>query len=568
MAFEKIPRYLVSFDTKNLKRSESDVLIIGSGIAGLTAALKCCQNHSITLLTKGELKETATWYAQGGVATAMSEEDSPELHYQDTMRAGVGLCEPEAVRVLVNEARGAIEDLIELGVDFDRALNGEIKLAREGGHSLSRILHSGDTTGSEILSTLVERIRTCPGIKIQENVFVLDLLTFKNRCVGALVFEPKNKELIIYFAKAIILAAGGCGQIYEVTTSPSIATGDGIAMAYRAGAEVCDLEFIQFHPTALDDKKSPRFLITEALRGEGAYLRDCAGKRFMVGIHPLAELAPRDIVAREMVKVIQKCKACGKKKGDYVYLDATHIPEEILEKRFPAICERCKESGYNLSKDLIPVSPAAHYVMGGIKIDTFGRASLPGLYVSGEVACTGIHGANRLASNSLLEGLVFSRRICAFLKDHINAVAEKDVFEGSLTYDLSRKKKSIAVPDLSADRHGGRQDLDKYKDTLRKIISSYVGVVRDKEGLKKALAEISKLSEEVFEIQFDEVEGFELQNMLIVAELIIQSALAREESRGAHFRGDFPETDDLNWKKHIILRRDLRVPKYMKVKDA
>ncbi|MDO8885658.1 L-aspartate oxidase [Candidatus Oleimmundimicrobium sp.] len=542
---KNIPRYLIGFNTKDLEQRSSDLLIIGSGIAGLTAAIKSYQKYKVTLLTKGELKETATWYAQGGVATAMSEKDSPELHYQDTMKAGAGLCDPEAVKALVNEARESIDDLIKLGVNFDKALSGKIELAREGGHSLSRILHSEDSTGSEIQSTLVSKVKSCQDIQIKENTFVLDFLTHKNRCIGAIVLEPGEKNPVVYFAKAVILATGGCGQLYKVTTSPSVATGDGIAMGYRAGAGVCDMEFIQFHPTGLYDKESPRFLITEALRGEGAYLRDCAGNRFMLGIHPLAELAPRDIVVREIVKAM---KRCGE---DHVYLDTTHISVEKLKKRFPMIYKRCKKSGFNLGKDMIPVSPVAHYMMGGVKTDTFGRTSLPGLYASGETACTGIHGANRLASNSLLEGLVFSRRICKILEDDIGKISKESIFNINLAYDFSGEKKDV--------------DVDKHKELLREIMTSFVGVVRTKEGLRGALKKISSLENEIFKIKFDEVGGFELQNMLTVAKLITQAALIREESRGAHFRSDFPKNDDSKWKKHIILKRGLETPIYSKV---
>ncbi len=532
-----IPRYLVGFDTAELEQRRSDLLVIGSGIAGLTAAVKCCGELKVTILTKGKLKETATWYAQGGVATALSKEDSPRLHYEDTIKAGAGLSDPAAVKVLAGEARSAIEDLISLGVDFDRALSGEIDLGLEGGHSLSRILHSGDSTGSEILSTLVEKVKLCAGIEIEEDTFVLDLLTEGERTVGALALSPDGNGLVIHSAKAILLASGGSGQVYKITTSPKVATGDGIAMAYRAGAAVADMEFIQFHPTALDHKASPRFLITEALRGEGAYLVDQTGKRFMLGVHPLAELAPRDIVAREMVRVSGEFEERAGKKETFTYLDARHIPSAKLKRRFPLIWETCLESGYNLAKDLIPVSPAAHYTMGGVLTDTFGRSSLKGLYAAGETACTMIHGANRLASNSLLEGLVFSRRVCEAVKEEVASLPKDDEIR------VVSERPKIKEP----------LDVSALEDEIKETMTAFVGVTRDEAGLKFAKDKLGEMSR-MCDFAIGGIQGFEFQNMLTVGALICEAALARRESRGAHFRKDFPLPSD-QWRGHMKFTR-------------
>lgn len=527
-----IPQYLVNFDSEKLTKSFYDFIVVGSGIAGLTAALRVCDIHKTLLLTKGEVRETTTWYAQGGVATALGKHDSPELHFEDTTRAGDGLCEPEVVKILVSEGRERVMDLIDMGAEFDR-LGEEIRLTREGGHSLPRILHVGDATGSAIEATLVRMAKLCSGLEIQEHRFALDLLTSEGRCVGLLVFDPALGEFSLCFARAVILATGGAGQIYSVTTNPLISTGDGMSMAYRAGAEMMDLEFVQFHPTALDSEHSPRFLITEALRGEGAYLRDCSGERFMVGVHPMAELAPRGVVVREMIKAMERCRT------DHVYLDATHIPTEKLKVRFSTIWQKCEECGYSLATDLIPVSPAAHYMIGGVKADVDGRTTLPGLYVSGEVAATGVHGANRLASNSLLEGLVFSKRIVDVLGRETEEISQ-DNLRGV------RVKSSVPKRDVWVDLDGSRR-------LLQETMMEKVGVTRSRESLGEALEVFGDL-EEILEVEFSSVKGFELQNMVIVAKLIARAASMREESRGVHFREDFPEKDDANWKKHIILR--------------
>jgi len=528
-----IPRYLVNFESEKLQKNYSDLLVIGSGIAGLTAAMQFCKEYRVTLITKSKLKESSTWYAQGGVATVVSEEDSIELHLEDTLQAGAGLCDPRAVQVLVSEGPKSIFELINLGVGFDRALGGEIELSREGGHSLPRILHSGDSTGSELEKTLIEAVKTCPDIIIKKNTFVLDLITHKGRCIGAIILPPDSKEPVLYFARAVILATGGLGQVFGVTTNPPISTGDGISMAFRAGAEVCDMEFIQFHPTALDISESPRFLITEALRGVGAYLRDCSGERFMVGAHPQAELAPRYIVVKEMLKAMDRCN------DTHVYLDATHLSRSQLKKEFPNIYEHCYQFGYDLTKDLVPVSPAAHYIMGGIKTDTYGRTNIPGLYASGEVACTGVHGANRLASNSLLEGLVFSRRIKDKTDEDFNSVSKADLEKVKINFETKRTKAKV--------------DVEKERKLLSELMFKNAGVKRSKASLEEVFDVINKMGK-VLKTEFHSTQGFELQNIIIAAYLIVKSALMREESRGTHFREDFPSSDDENWKKHTILK--------------
>ncbi len=526
-----IPRYLSNFDTDKLEKSFYDVIIVGSGIAGLSAALKACGIFKTLLITKGDVKETTTWYAQGGVAGAISEKDSPALHFKDTVEAGDGLCDKKAVKVLVSEGPLRIKELVEMGADFDR-IEGEISLTREGGHSIARIIHSGDATGSEIEKVLMRKVKMCAGLEVKERVFAVDILTHNSKCVGVLAFDLATQSFKAFFGSAVILASGGAGQVYEVTTNPQIVTGDGIAMAYRAGAELADMEFFQFHPTALDEERSPRFLITEAIRGEGAYLRDCLGKRFMVKAHPLAELAPRDVVVREMIKAMERCQT------DHVFLDATHLPEEKLKSHFPTIWQRCRESGFNLARDLIPVSPAAHFFIGGVKTDLNGKTNLEGLFACGEVAATFVHGANRLASNSLLEGLVFSKRIMDFLLENLDSNREA----------LEKIRISSEVKMKS-----GFFDFKEKKEILQKTMTQKVGVVRSEKSLKEAIEVINSLAE-VFDFEANTVETFEFKNLLIVAKLITEAALKRKESRGVHFREDFPKQRKA-WRKHFIFKK-------------
>ncbi|MBI4743818.1 MAG: L-aspartate oxidase [Actinobacteria bacterium] len=526
-----IPRYLINFDSDKIPKSVSDVLVIGSGIAGLSIALRIGADFKVTLLTKSELGETTTRYAQGGVAAAVGENDSPESHFKDTIEAGQGLCNEEAVKILVSEGPARLRELIEFGAKFDFN-NGKISLSREGGHSVARVAHArGDATGSEIEATLVSLVRKNSGINIKENVFVLDLITQEDKCIGVITYKYPD-EIEIFYANVVVLAAGGMGQLYKVTTNPPIATGDGAAMACRAGAEISDVEFIQFHPTAFYANENPRFLITEALRGEGAYLIDYDGNRFMLGVHPLAELAPRDIVTREMFRTMTSTNK------DFLFLDATRIPIEKLKSNFPTIYRHCLDNGIDISKDMIPVAPAAHYMSGGVSSDMNGRTTLPGLYVCGESACTGVHGANRLASNSLLEGLVVSKRICDILPSEIK----------ELKTDFEKVSVSYRLP-----RGYSKADVLEVRDYLQKLMTDNVGVVRTEKALKLALDAIES-AEDILELEFNSVSGFELQNMILAAKLIARSAFERRETRGVHFREDFPLKDDLNWKKHSVLK--------------
>lgn len=519
-------RYVMEFDTAEMPEHRSDVLVIGSGIAGLTTALAAAElGFSVGLLTKASLAETGTWLAQGGIAGAVGEADSVELHLADTLVVGQGLCDEAVVRAVVGEATEALAHLRQLGVRFDLAEGGGPSLHREGGHSLPRVLHTGDATGAEVQRTLTEALRRARGISVHERRYLVDVLTAGDVCVGALVYDEAEHRLEVHWAGAVVLATGGCGQVYRVTTNPSIATGDGVAAAWRAGAEIADLEFVQFHPTALDSEAEPKFLITEALRGEGAYLLDCEEKRFMLGVHPLAELAPRDVVSREIERVMARCGRPN------VWLDARHLDRELLEERFPNVWGHCCEAGFDPSRDLVPVAPAAHYMIGGVWVDVDGRTSVPGLYAAGEVTASGLHGANRLASNSLLEGLVFSRRIARVLAEERPKPREARV--------VSPPSEATSALTVRIGRA-----------TVKRLMSEFVGMTRSEGSLAEAADVLADMSP-LLEVSLRRPEELELQNMLTVATLIAHAAWLRRETRGAHSRVDYPERDDEDWRVRV-----------------
>lgn len=524
---------LIPFDLDRDIVTGFDVIILGSGIAGLAAALYLPDEMKIGILTKRSISDTTTFWAQGGIAAAIGVEDSPRLHFEDTVRVGEGLCDPEAVKVLVSEGPERIDELIEIGTPFDGAA-GILSLGREGAHSRARIVHAGgDKTGSEVGAALISSILKKDNIEVHENIYVVDLLIDGESCSGVVCLDRDTKKAEVYTARSTILATGGCGQIFRETTNPPVATGDGIAMAYRAGAPVRDMEFIQFHPTALDSQSSPKILITEALRGEGAVLRDSEGNRFMEKIDPMAELTSRSSLVKEMVRV-------GKKTGQRrIYIDATHLPEKLLRLRFPTVWSKCEQMGLNLAKDLIPVWPAAHYTVGGVVTDLKGETSIGNLYASGEVASTGVHGANRLASNSLLEGLVFSKRI-----------AQAITFKG-------QPKILFSSVDGSGEQKKGSANFDARKGVrqIKELMSEDVGIERCEGGLKKALEEIDSLEGETTG-SLNDVSTVELRNIITVAKMIAKAALERKESRGVHFRIDFPEKKDQNNLRHIYYEED------------
>lgn len=527
------PYILPSTGSEPVKRFY-DVIVIGSGIGGLTAAVGAARKWKVALITKSVLRDTTTFLAQGGIAAALSEQDSPELHFEDTIRAGAGLCKESAVEILVNEGPARVRELMELCPKFDRA-GGDLVLASEGAHSVPRIAHAGgDATGSEVASALAEAMQSGSRVQVLENEFIVDLLVREGRCIGAVSLNSKSGNFTLNFATATILATGGAGQVYSLTTNPAVATGDGMAMAYRAGATVGDMEFVQFHPTGLYSGESPVFLVTEALRGEGAYLLNHAGERFMMGIHPQAELGPRDVVVKEMVRQMH---ASGE---EYLYLDATHLGCDMLRERFPTVYETLKGRGYDLCADRIPVTPVCHYMIGGVVTDTWGRTTLPGLYASGEVANTGVHGANRLASNSLLEGLVFSDRIVRDLDRYVSAHEEA---ARRLEFDLPE-------PGTSGNDAAG---IAESRRRLQRTMTANVGIVRNEEALMSAVRELRELMRSL-KPPGASLEDYELHNLLTVATHTAKAALLRQESRGAHLREDFPDIDDIDWRRHINFR--------------
>jgi len=532
--------YVAAVDQADLHRRTFDVLVLGGGIAGLTAAIGAARRWRVGLLTKSTFEETTTFLAQGGIAAALGKSDSPDLHFEDTMRAGAGLCDAEAVRVLVDEGPARVRELMEICPRFDR-VEGEIVLSREGAHSVPRVVHAGgDATGSEVSSALAEALRLGSRVQLYEDEFVIDLLTVDGRCVGALSRSMVDGQTTLNLAMVTILATGGAGQVYARTTNPRVATGDGVAMAYRAGAAIRDLEFVQFHPTGLAlEGQDTVLLVTEALRGEGAYLRNAAGERFMVGADPRAELAARDVVVRAMVAEMRR------EGTDRVYLDATHLDGEMLHRRFPTVSAGLAKRGLDLARDLIPVAPVSHYLVGGVQTDVWGRTTVPGLYASGEVASTGVHGANRLASNSLLEGLVFSDRVVRDLDRYVSRLGE----------DVRRLQFDLPAP---TPAHDGHEAAAAARARLTAVMSDKVGVLRRGDELRAAVAELRELSSAVRGDGAD-VPEYEFYNLLTLATQIAKCALLREESRGVHLRDDFPASSD-EWLRHTTLRlADLQV---------
>jgi L-aspartate oxidase len=514
---------------------ETDFLIIGSGVTGLFLALKISKFGSVTIVTKKSDYESNTNYAQGGIAGVFSDSDHVEMHIQDTLVAGAGLCDEEAVRVLVEEGPLRVKELLDIGVPFNRDADGNLDLGREGGHRENRIVHAHDRTGREIENSLLTAVKNTANIKILENHACVDLLTrhqIKNgdnlplQCYGAYILDTEVGEITPLVAKRTILATGGAGQVYMHSTNPSIATGDGVACAYRAGAKVKNMEFYQFHPTSLYHEQGNSFLISEAVRGEGGILRDHTGKAFMVDYHEMKDLAPRDIVARAIDNEMKKSGL------PHVYLDITHKPADFISSHFPSIYEKCLQLGIDITTQPIPVVPAAHYMCGGVETDLYGRTNIEYLYAAGEVSCTGVHGGNRLASNSLLECLVFSDRIAQDIQKSgkIEFAPECKLIPN---WDKEGTKNAEEWVLVSHDLH-----------EIKALMSDYVGIVRSDMRLLRASRRIQLIREEVkdyYNRTTVTLGLLELRNLALIADLIVRSALLRKESRGLHFSTDYPE---------------------------
>ncbi|MCU1536332.1 MAG: L-aspartate oxidase [Humibacillus sp.] len=523
----------------------ADVIVVGSGIAGLTTALRLRRRvDRVLLVTKTVLDEGSTAWAQGGIAAVMSPEDSPSEHIHDTLVAGVGLCDVAAVEALVTEGPDAVWDLIALGADFDRGDTGGLSLTREGGHHRDRILHAGgDATGREISRALIaalDRVRDDPGIEVIEHALVVDLLTDETERVCGVTLHVIGEGQVdgvgAAHARAVVLATGGLGQIYSSTTNPPVATGDGMAAALRAGAVLADLEFVQFHPTVLwlgEGSRGQQPLISEAVRGEGAFLVDEAGERFMQGRHELADLAPRDVVSRASIARMRETGT------DHVYLDCRHLGADFLQQRFPSIVQRCRELGFDPATQLLPVAPAQHYASGGVRTDLRGRSSLEGLYACGETSCTGVHGANRLASNSLLEGLVFARRIADDLTSRLAA--------GELP------ETTPVVPTDEPELIRGRRRLD-----VQRAMTAGAGTVRSASSLaetQRTLGEVAVLAGTDDGAKQGGPKSWEATNLLHLGRALTYAAALRDETRGGHVREDFPERDDVRYLQHVHLSR-------------
>ncbi len=529
---------------------EYDFLVLGSGIAGLSFAIKAASLGTVAVVTKKSKVESNTNYAQGGIAAVTNDDDTFASHIQDTLRSGAGLCDKEVVRFVVTEGPERIKELIEWGVHFTKTEEEDAyDLGREGGHSRRRVLHAEDLTGREIERALIEKAASKKNITIHENFFTIDLISRskitgnkegRDRCLGAYVFDVERNVVHTFRARFIMLATGGSGKVYLITTNPDIATGDGVAMAYRAGADIANMEFMQFHPTCLYNPEAKSFLISEAVRGEGARLRLKNGAAFMERYHPMKELAPRDVVAHAIDTEL-------KKSGDeYVLLDITHKGKDFLVKRFPYIYNRCLEFGIDMAADPIPVVPAAHYQCGGVLVDSFAGASIDGLFACGEVACTGLHGANRLASNSLLEALVFAHR--AFTK-------AKELLPTTKTDPIS-----IPPWDTKGATESDESIVVSHNwDEIRMCMWNYVGIVRSDKRLERAKRRIDMIMKEINEYYRNftiTTNLLELRNIATVSAIIIECSRLRKESRGLHYNLDYPDRDDINWLRNTVVNKD------------
>jgi L-aspartate oxidase len=525
-------RHLTDFDSSRTANILTDVLVIGSGVAGMRAAIEAAQYALVTVLTKKTFEDSATSHAQGGIAAATGEGDSPQAHFEDTVRVGCGLNDPQAVRLLVEDAAARIEELLQWGMAIDRT-DGRLDLGREGGHSQHRIVHAhGDQTGWELTRTLKEKARQLPNIRVFENCFLIDFVTMDGTCVGAVAFHERHGHQIIW-AKQTILASGGCGQIWRETTNPPTISGDGLAAAFRAGARLRDVEFMQFHPTTLYVAGAGRALISEAVRGEGAYLVDRAGRRFMLDHHPDGELAPRDLISRVIHQHLTQTRS------PCVFLDARHI--RGFATRFPHIARLCNDFGIDVEKELIPVRPSAHYLVGGIETSLDGSTSIPGLLCCGEAASTGVHGANRLASNSLLEGLVFGRLAGQTAGQNAAKSSEPTFVRRVHSRNAMSSRTALDLPDVA--------------NSLRSLMWRNVGVVRSGDRLAETCEILNFWGHYTLDKTFDDPAGWEVQNKLTVARLIAMAARTRAESVGVHYRTDGP------WAKpedghHVTIARD------------
>ncbi|HOK94632.1 MAG TPA: L-aspartate oxidase [Anaerohalosphaeraceae bacterium] len=531
-----IRRYLVPINTASTQQLFTDCLVIGAGIAGLRAALEAAPHCNVTLVCKGTFSDTNTWNAQGGIASVLDEvEDSFEAHIEDTLRTGCGLGDKPVIERVVREGPGLVRQLADWGTAFD-LVDGEIDISLEGGHSHARIAHShGDSTGRGIAETLIARVQQSPTINVMEHFFTIDLLTSEDgQCVGVIGRRPSGSLQIIW-AGATILATGGAGRLYRETTNPECATADGLAMAWRAGAVLRDMEFMQFHPTTLYIAGASRALVTETLRGEGAILRDINHEPFMKEYDPRGELAPRDVVSRAILDRMLKTQAT------HVYLDIRHFDKAHFKKRFPLISELCESFDIDVSTDLIPVRPSAHYMIGGLKADISAATSIPRLFACGEAASTGLHGANRLGSNSLLEGLVFGR---------IAGQSAVELLAKAGTVGYRRMQFDVPPSDRS------RLDTDDVRNSLRALMWRNVGITRSATPLQEAMEIIQFWQRYVMDKVFSEPFGWECQNMLTVALLMAHAAYKRQESRGVHYRQDYPNRDDKHFSYHIELARE------------